>query len=289
MHLLDWMANSGGVCSVEAARDFATARQLDALRASGSLWTPLRGWVAMREVRNEVTRALQLGGVVSCVSAFGEHGLWVPHGPQHLHVRVSRETHSKRVERTRAEEGVTMHRMHIRLDDPRPSFGIDRPLEALAVAGECIRDVELIAAADSAIKAGLLQRPQIAELASRLSRRRRRALDRVSEHSGSGSESLFAAMLRAAGIRFTQQPELLPSQFFDFLIGRSLVVEIDSQLWHASPQQQAADRARDAALTAKGYRMLRFTYEQVLFQPDYVMQTVLAVVRQRAHLRPIWS
>ena len=96
-------------------------------------------------------------------------------------------------------------------------------------------------------------------------------------------------MLRRAGVAYVQQFRVRDGQVVDFLIGRSLIVEIDSQLWHASPEQQAADRARDAELIRRGYIPLRFTYEQVLFQPEYVMETVLAVVRRRAHLRAPWA
>lgn len=289
MHLLDWLSTVGGVCTVHAARELVSAEELVELRGRGELWTPLRGWVAARGLQNDVTRALQLGGVVSCVSAFGEHQLWLPHGPQHLHVRVNRETHSDRVDRTEAMPGVTLHRLHSALRDRRPTFGTDEVLNALAVATSCLDELEVVAAADSAIAAGKLQRAEVLELARSLPRRRRRALERVGEGSGSGTESVFAAMLLRAGVHFVQQAELLPKQRFDFLIGRSLVVEIDSQLWHASPQQQAADRARDAALVTKGFLVLRFTYEQVLFQPDYVMETVLTVVRRRAHLREPWQ
>ncbi|WP_092916499.1 endonuclease domain-containing protein [Agrococcus baldri] len=92
-------------------------------------------------------------------------------------------------------------------------------------------------------------------------------------------------MLRRAGIRFVQQPELLPGEFTDFLIGKSLVVEIDSLAWHGSREQMANDRRRDAELTALGYRILRFTYEQVMFEPELVLDIVLGLVRRNVHER----
>lgn len=288
MELLDLIQQQGGVCTVQAARRLVSRAQLDALRGDGTLWTPLRGWVALRVVRNDVTWALQLGGVVTCVSAFRRLGLWVPHGPQHVHVRVNRETHSARVDRAQTMAGVTLHRMHLALRDPRPADGVDGALSALAVATGCIREDEVIAAADSAVTQGLVTVGDVRDLAAALPRRRRRALGRVSEGAGSGTESTFAWMLRRAGIAFVQQFEIRPDEFVDFLIGRSLVVEIDSWLWHASAEQQAQDRRRDAASTTAGYLTLRFTYEQVLFQPESVMEAVLAVVRRRAHLRPPW-
>jgi very-short-patch-repair endonuclease len=289
MELIDLIQQQGGICTVQAARRLVSRAQLDALRGDGTLWTPLRGWVALQGVRNDVTWALQLGGVVTCVSAFRHLGLWVPHGPQQVHVRVNRETHSARVDRTETMTGVTLHRMHLAVRQERPVDGVDDPLSALAVATGCLREEEVVAAADSAVTKGLVTAEDVRELAAGLPRRRRRALERVSEGAGSGTESTFAWMLRRAGISFEQQFEIRPKEFVDFLIGRSLVVEIDSWLWHASAEQQAKDRRRDAASTTLGYTTLRFTYEQVLFQPEYVMETVLAVVRRRAHLRAPWG
>lgn len=287
--LVEWLRSCGGICTVQAARELATKDELAQMRADGALWTPLRGWVALAGVRNDITWALHLGGVVSCISAFREHELWLPHGPQHLHVRVNRETHSERVTHTSTRTGVTMHRLHTAVMQHRPRFGVDSPLVALAVATSCIREEEVIAAADSALKRGVVQQGEIRAMAERLPRRRRRPLLRVSEASGSGTESVFALMLRRAGVQYRQQAELISGTFVDFLIGKSLIVEIDSQLWHATPKQQAKDRARDAAFTKLGYRTLRFTYEQVLFEPEYVLEAVLAVVRRRAHLRPPWG
>jgi very-short-patch-repair endonuclease len=281
---LAWLASTGGVCTMQAAREWLSKGALDSMQGT-SLWTPLRGWVALVGVQNDVTRSLQAGGVATCVTAFAMHGMWVPHGPQLLHVRIRRRTHSDRVALSATRPGCTLHRLHDRIDQVRPRHGVDRPIDALAVASACVTSEELLAAADSALARGLVRRDELGELAMALPRRRRRGLQWATGLAGSGTESTFAAMLRRARVRFVQQPELLPGRFVDFLIGHCLVVEIDSQLWHASPAQQAADRARDAELIRRGYIPLRFTYEQVLFQPEYVMSTVLAIVRRGAHLR----
>lgn len=284
MDFLSWLVSTGGVCTMRAAREWLPRDELDSMQGT-SLWTPLRGWVALVGVRNDVTRSLQAGGVATCVTAFAMHGMWVPHGPQLLHVRIRRRTHSDRVALSAQQPGLVLHRMHDRVAEVRPGSGVDRPVDALAVASACVTSEELLAAADSALANGIMTREELLALVQALPRRRRRGLQWAAGRAGSGTESTFAAMLRRARVRFVQQPELLPGRFVDFLIGRCLVVEIDSQLWHASPAQQAADRARDAELVRRGYIPLRFTYEQVLFQPEYVMSTVLAIVRRGAHLR----
>jgi very-short-patch-repair endonuclease len=49
---------------------------------------------------------------------------------------------------------------------------------------------------------------------------------------------------------------------------RRLVVEADSYGWHRSPSALNDDRERDVELTPAGYRVLRFTYEQITERPQ---------------------
>jgi very-short-patch-repair endonuclease len=53
-----------------------------------------------------------------------------------------------------------------------------------------------------------------------------------------------------------------------------LVVEADSYAWHRSPSAMTEDRERDAVLILAGYRVLRFTWEQVTARPDGVARTL---------------
>ncbi|GEK79388.1 endonuclease domain-containing protein [Agrococcus baldri] len=289
MDFLDWLGCMGGVCTAGAAREHVTARELRRLRDAGKLWVPMRGWVSLRGVGNDATRAVELGGVVTCVSAFKQHGLWTPHGDQALHVRVHRETHSARVDDAGAAEGVVVHRLDQRLREGRPWDGVDDVPTSLAAASGCVTANDLLAAADAALQQGKLQQPDLLGLARQLPGRRGRTFERASHLSGSGTESIFAAVLRHACIQFVQQPELLPGEYSDFLLGRSLVIEIDSATWHGSPAQMANDRRRDAQLTALGYRVVRFTYEQVMFELEQVRATVLELVRRGLQQRALVS
>jgi Protein of unknown function (DUF559) len=60
-----------------------------------------------------------------------------------------------------------------------------------------------------------------------------------------------------------------------------VAVELDGARHHTSPEDRARDLARDAALAAIGWLVLRFTYAQVRTDPDGVRQKVLDVVRVR--------
>jgi hypothetical protein len=65
-----------------------------------------------------------------------------------------------------------------------------------------------------------------------------------------------------------------------------LAVELDGARYHTSPEDRRRDLARDTALAALGWVVLRFTYAEVLRDPEAVRAKVLAVYRTRlAQLR----
>jgi very-short-patch-repair endonuclease len=56
-----------------------------------------------------------------------------------------------------------------------------------------------------------------------------------------------------------------------------LVVETDGLRYHRTPQQQTKDRMRDQAHTLADLPWLRFTHEQIRYEPEYVVDTLAAV------------
>lgn len=61
-----------------------------------------------------------------------------------------------------------------------------------------------------------------------------------------------------------------------------LVVETDGLRFHRTPAEQARDRLRDQAHTAAGLTQLRFTHEQVRYEPEYVRRILAQVARRLA-------
>ena len=59
-----------------------------------------------------------------------------------------------------------------------------------------------------------------------------------------------------------------------------LVIETDGLRYHRTPAQQARDRVRDQTHTAAGLTPLRFTHEQVRWDPTFVRRIMTAVVRR---------
>lgn len=64
-----------------------------------------------------------------------------------------------------------------------------------------------------------------------------------------------------------------------------LVVETDGLRYHRTPAEQARDRLRDQAHTAAGLAHLRFTHEQVRYEPEHVLgvlRTTAGMLARRA-------
>jgi hypothetical protein len=65
-----------------------------------------------------------------------------------------------------------------------------------------------------------------------------------------------------------------------FWRARRLVVETDGHETHGTRAAFERDRARDARLTMLGYRVVRFTYRQLVHEPDRVAATLAALLAQ---------
>ena len=107
----------------------------------------------------------------------------------------------------------------------------------------------------------------------------------ASKLSDSGLESEFVQLMRGAGVAVRQQV-WIDGHPVDGLIGERLIVQLDGFAHH-----QAADRRRDlradARLALRGYTVLRFDYQQVLFNAPYVIDTVQTAIAQRPPPGPL--
>jgi len=104
---------------------------------------------------------------------------------------------------------------------------------------------------------------------------RRILADWVPSLTRSELEDRMLDLLDAAGL---PRPEVNArvGRFEVDLVWRAarLVAETDGHAFHGSRRQVERDRHRDAVLTAAGYRVLRFTWKQVVDRPDEVVRAV---------------
>jgi len=94
-------------------------------------------------------------------------------------------------------------------------------------------------------------------------------------------ERRFLPLARQAGLPVPLTGQFVNEFEVDFYWpDLGLVVETDGLRYHRTPAEQARDRLRDQAHTAAGLTQLRFTHEQVRYEPEYVAR-ILAQTASR--------
>jgi very-short-patch-repair endonuclease len=123
------------------------------------------------------------------------------------------------------------------------------------------------------------KRPGIAILRRTLDRRTFRLTD-------SKLERLFLPIARRAGLPVPETRRYESGFRVDFYWPElGLIVETDGLRYHRTPAQQTRDRLRDQRHTAEGLVPLRFTHEQIRYEPRHVEHTLRAVAtRLRARI-----
>ena len=78
---------------------------------------------------------------------------------------------------------------------------------------------------------------------------------------------------RIGGVKFRRQ-HAIEGFVVDFVcIERRLIIEVDGDI-HEEPDQQAYDQQRQAVLESRGFRVLRFTNEEVLHSIEAVTEVI---------------
>jgi very-short-patch-repair endonuclease len=116
-----------------------------------------------------------------------------------------------------------------------------------------------------------------------------RALRRVVDVEGgpaltrSEAERRLLRLVRSAGLPLPRANARLRRYEVDFVWPEQrLVVEVDGYAYHATRRAFERDRARDAALTAAGYTVLRVTWRQLVDSPEAVVARLASALTTRA-------
>jgi very-short-patch-repair endonuclease len=93
-------------------------------------------------------------------------------------------------------------------------------------------------------------------------------------------ERRFLPLARQAGLPVPLTKQIVNRFEVDFYWpDLRLVVETDGLRYYRTPAEQARDRLRDQVHTAAGLVNLRFTHEQVRYEPDHVLRILAATAR----------
>ncbi len=216
--------------------------------------------------------AYGLAGVLSHLSAAIHHGWKVKNPPQQAWVAVPRQRHAGgRI------EGVRIH--WTPLTPEELTAGVTGPVRTVVDCARALPFDEALAVADSALRSGIVKPTDLREAAARARGPGAIAVRRVARHADGRAknplESVLRALALAAGLDLTPQFVVAEPGFFALadLGDRKLrlVVEADGFETHGTRTALRADCARHTGYAQYGWTSLRFTYEDVLLSPEWVI------------------
>lgn len=277
----------GGLAATfELYEDGHTRRGLAMAVNGGSIIRVRQGWFALTGIEPLLLEAARVGGRLTGLSALAVQGFWsYPTANLHVAVHPHDARLRTRLDRTRrlADAPYPATCVHWR-EGATGSRLMPGPVECIADVLVCQEPFVVAAVADSV----LFKRPDLlvewnhfVESAPACHRAFLGFIDGICE---SGTESIFWFRIRPLGLDVARQARILGVGRVDFLIGSKLVVEIDGASYHTDPEAFERDRRRDAKLSALGYRVLRFSYRQVMYGWAEVEAALMGALLRGDHL-----
>jgi very-short-patch-repair endonuclease len=188
---------------------------------------------------------------------------------------------------------VDLHRAELAPGDVED--GVTTPETTLA---HCLRRLpfdEALAIADSALRAGL-PRSVLIRIADEAKGPGSPQMRRVAQSASPAAANPFESALRAIALDVPglsvepqvtiREPDIVARPD---LVDRELriVMEADSYAWHGGRAQLSADARRYDLLVVNGWLVLRFSYEHVMTQPDFVRRVLVAAVALAERMREV--
>jgi very-short-patch-repair endonuclease len=278
--VVEVMTRFGGVCDAHRLVAATSRKRVATAVRNGTVVRDSRGRYALPTADRARRAAGRLTGVVSGLSAAALHGWELKTQPPRPVVTVPAK---RRVEPLR-RVGVDLCWRDLDPDDLW-----DRVLRPGPTVIDCAKRLpfdEALAVADSAIRHGNLTPERLLVLAGQVPTTGRAQCLRIAREATGLAANPFESVLRAialdvAGLDLQPQVVIDEDGFVgrpDLVdVGRRVVVEADSFEFHGRRKALTRDCVRYNALVLRGWTVLRFSWEQVMFDPDYVRQCLARV------------
>jgi very-short-patch-repair endonuclease len=293
MDISEVMQRCGGLASRARLIEATSRAEVDRALREGQLVRTGQGRYALPAVEVAATVAHGMNGVLCLTSAALHHGWEVRQVPDKPHVLVPRHRNVPKAWRGR----VHLHRGDLEADDIAAGIATSRDLTLT----QCLRslpDVDALVVADSALRHG--EQATLRRVVASVRGAGRAKVRRIGAAARAEAANGFESALRAIALTvpgLSVEPQVVISTPTCWarpdLVDRRLhlVIEADSFEWHGTRQALKKDARRYNLLVINGWLVLRFTWEDVMFDPDHVRDVLVrmvALVDTRTEAPPAW-
>jgi len=278
---VDVVRRLGGHAKARDVLPWTTRHRLWRAVQQGRVVHPARGVYVLPDLPEPEVTAARLGGRLSHASAAQWWGLALVRPPDAVDVVV---VHGNR---RAATPGVRLHRSRSLLDTPEIATDVLRTVLDCATV---MPFPEALAIADSALAERYLRADRLVEAAHGTKgpgrARRMRVAQAADWRAANAFESCLRGVVLDAGLTgFEPQLEIrLPRRVVHVDVGdprRRVALEADSFAHHGSRSDLVRDCERYDDLACEGWKVLRFTWEHVMFEQPWVAEVVEMTCRQR--------
>jgi very-short-patch-repair endonuclease len=269
----------GGVARWNEIECLVTRAQVDAELAAGTITRLYRGTYALGDLDDVRRRAQAAAGTVSHLSAAMAHGWKVKHPPDKPTITLPRSRSLP------PDDGLAVFWQDL---GPRQAVrGLTRPVETVVGCARTYDFDVALCVADSALRAGAVTRARLLHAAETSPRTGRARAVRVVRAADGGSANPFESCARAIAL---DVPDLrVRAQVRIAGVGRvdladldlGIVVECESFEFHSDAASLRRDVRRYTACARRGLVVVRFTWDEVMFDPAYCRRALEDVVRLR--------
>jgi very-short-patch-repair endonuclease len=274
----------GGIATRSDLLRLTTARKLSAAVAGGSVVLVRRGRYRLPDADRALARAVQLGGVASHLSAAQLHGWEVAFPSTTPWITVPRNS--------KARKSPRHHLFWADVSDERGH--VTSPMRTVLDCARRLPFAVALTVADSALRHGDVDQQALVRAAKAVRGKGAEQARRVAMHASPRAANPFESVLRALALDagFHAEPQLevkIRGVTIHPDVGdreRGIVLEADSWEFHTGKDAHERDCWRYTVLVCGGWLVLRFTWRQVMFDPEFVtgcLRQVLARSQERAN------
>ena len=291
MDLVSHVTVLGGAGTRAAIVERCGRAAVDRALREGVLVRVARGRYALSTARSAVVAAATLGGVLSMRSAAQRHGWGQKQVPDKPDVTFPRSRHVPRSARAIA----VPHWSDIAPEDIE--YGVTGVRRTLV---DCMRMLPLdesVPIVNSALRSGDVTLAELHAIAASMRGRGRARAIAVAAMATAKPVNPYESTLYAIAstvpgldvrpqhpIRISPALELHPDLADPVL---RIVIEAESFEWHGKRAALTRDCVRYNAFTTRGWLVVRFSWEQVILEPGYVLRVledIVALARRHANV-----